>query len=410
MLNHSSLSFISPIFTPKSVPFVQKEYYSSVAGRGNQTKISTTRITYRNHDFRIVPVMTNSRPDDLKPVILLTNDDGVCPDTALILPLARRLISDGHDVVVCAPGQNNSACGQRITLSSLMTMRRHSDYEQRFAPTQKSMKHGSLHVFSIDQGTPSDCVIASIESDHGLLAHLSARPYLVVSGINVGQNLGSDILYSGTFAAARQAAMYGFPAIALSLDLFTNSINSPKHKAAVDNALNAASSFVAKALSILPKTLPDPGRRYPLETANGYSNTRDGTCELQTHLCDAFSRGDIVLNVNVPVQWNGQFTASTLDSIWYRSVIKMDHAPSGIPNDAKETVVFRFSGKCVDQLCSPGSDVHVLRHSKAASVTPVSTWPLNHVLALPQKFFNDVITKPNTFWNVSSVHSTRQIR
>lgn len=375
------------------------------------THPTVAKIPHPDRITKVVPTMSMDQSSGLKSTILLTNDDGICPDSALILPLARELTSEGHNVVICAPGRNNSACGQRITLGTPMTMRRHCEYEQRFQPNSRNGKlTGTLSVFSIDEGTPSDCIIAGIEPETGLLARLSTTPRLVVSGINIGQNLGTDVLYSGTFSAARQAAMYGLPAIALSLDLFTKYPNSPKHQCAVQNALRASSVFVKRAFAALPENLPDPGRVHASETKGANALDQDKTQNMEKRLKDAFSRGDIAFNINIPYDWNGTFVGSSLDSIWYRSVIDVKHVPSGILDSQDETVTIRFSGKRVDRMCFPGSDVDVLIKTGAASVSPVSAWPLNHALALPQQFFSDVIKESNLFWQIGIVDGVKETR
>lgn len=97
-----------------------------------------------------------------------------------------------HDVCVLAPDDEKSAQSHSITIHGPVRLRKHRD-----------------SVYSCD-GTPADCVLLS------LLGALPFRPDLVISGINYGPNLGTDIIYSGTAAAARQAALMGVPAIAVS--------------------------------------------------------------------------------------------------------------------------------------------------------------------------------------------------
>lgn len=358
----------------------------------------------------------------LKPVIYITNDDGISPDSAIILPLAQRLVNDGHDVVVCAPGRNNSACGMRITLSASNVLRRHIDFEKRFGSvkhyrqngsttadadnTNPRSRLGSLSVFSVDNGTPCDCIIVGIEPRQGLLARMGLQPRLVVSGINVGQNLGTDIYYSGTFSAARQAAIYGIPSVALSLNLFTRSPTANKHQLGIQTSLSAASAFVERALRALPTPLPDPGRftiPYSIPEVSEdppYSVALDPEQTIQARLEDAFSRGDFVFNVNIPTDWDGTFAATSLDSILYRSVIDLENVPSGNPGSADEISIFSFCGKRADQLQAPGSDVETLLRIRASTVSPVSTWPLSHALALPEQFFADAIREATTFWEL----------
>ena len=125
--------------------------------------------------------------------ILLTNDDGINSDG--IQKMAACLRSVGkHKVTVVAPVQNRSAVSQAITVIN---------------EPVKIVNLGEDNWSC--SGTPSDCVIAALKGD------FCEKPDLVLSGINQGANLGTDIIFSGTAAAARQASLYGVPAIALSL-------------------------------------------------------------------------------------------------------------------------------------------------------------------------------------------------
>jgi 5'-nucleotidase len=126
-----------------------------------------------------------------RPVLLLTNDDGVHAAGVRIL---REALLPLGDVVVVAPLSEQSATSHAITIDRPL---RHIQH----APG----------VHSID-GTPADCVyLALFES-----RFLPRRPDLVVSGVNHGANLGSGVFYSGTVAGAREGALRGIPAIAFS--------------------------------------------------------------------------------------------------------------------------------------------------------------------------------------------------
>jgi 5'-nucleotidase len=128
--------------------------------------------------------------------ILLTNDDGIDSDglNALVEALRELRSSKGmaHEITVVAPE------GERSGVSHAMTLKR---------PTK--IRKIAENRYSCS-GTPADCIIVA-----GLCV-MKERPDLVVSGINRGPNLGTDIIYSGTCGAARQAALSGVPAIALS--------------------------------------------------------------------------------------------------------------------------------------------------------------------------------------------------
>ncbi|KAK1860177.1 hypothetical protein I4F81_002766 [Pyropia yezoensis] len=100
-----------------------------------------------------------------------------------------------------------------ITLSPAIL--RHS-LDTAATAAQQAHAPGSFTVYTLS-GSPADAVITAIEPFDGLVARRGGVPVLVVSGVNVGPNLGTDVLYSGTFSAARQGGLYGVPAVAVSL-------------------------------------------------------------------------------------------------------------------------------------------------------------------------------------------------
>lgn len=126
--------------------------------------------------------------------ILLTNDDGIYAEGLWVLH--RRFVA-GHDVIVVAPDRERSAVGYGITLSEPLRM------------TQVNV-NSECSGYAVS-GTPVDCIKL------GMLELLDTRPDMVVSGINPGANVGININYSGTVSAAREAALYGLPAIAVSV-------------------------------------------------------------------------------------------------------------------------------------------------------------------------------------------------
>ncbi len=127
--------------------------------------------------------------------ILLTNDDGISAPGLQALRRALRGL-DGVSVDVIAPDSNRSASARSITTRSPLSVE-----EVEFGDGDRG--------FATD-GTPVDCVRFA---DVGLLG---ARPDLIVSGINHGSNLGDDITYSGTVAAALEGIVLGIPAVAFS--------------------------------------------------------------------------------------------------------------------------------------------------------------------------------------------------
>ena len=179
--------------------------------------------------------------------VLVSNDDGV--DAPGIRQLAAALRAAGHDVVVVAPDRNRSGASNSLTLGQ--PIRAH----QRDAGT-----------WSV-AGTPTDCVHLALS---GLL---DADPDIVLSGINDTGNLGDDVIYSGTVAAAMEGRCLGLPAIALSLA-------TPDHDARhYDTAARAAVAIVARLRSdplppdtILNINVPD----LPWDDVAGYQVTRLG--------------------------------------------------------------------------------------------------------------------------------------
>lgn len=122
--------------------------------------------------------------------ILVTNDDGFRSELTLGLVAALRYLS--HKVTLVAPKENKSASSHSITLGTPISV-----YPQ------------GEGAYAID-GTPADCIFLGID------AIMKEEPDLIVSGINDAPNFGIDIIYSGTVAAAREAFMRGYKAIAIS--------------------------------------------------------------------------------------------------------------------------------------------------------------------------------------------------
>ena len=137
--------------------------------------------------------------------ILLTNDDGINSEGIQKLAKALRAVgvesganpeksAGKHRVYIIAPDSNRSGVSHGIRIL-----------------------HEPVKLTAIKEdtwscsGTPADCIIV------GLKGALSVKPDLVLSGINQGENTGTDIIYSGTAAAARQGSLSGIPALALSL-------------------------------------------------------------------------------------------------------------------------------------------------------------------------------------------------
>lgn len=176
---------------------------------------------------------------------LISNDDGIHARGLQVL--AARIRKLGQ-VTVVAPDQNRSGASNSLTLESPVRIR--------------EVEEGAYAV----SGTPTDCVHIA------LTGMLRQDPDIVLSGINHGANLGDDVIYSGTVAAAMEGRFLGLPAIALSLVCE----DTPRH---FGTAAEAAVRLVEKLLrdplpadTILNVNVPD----LPLEQVSGFEVTRLG--------------------------------------------------------------------------------------------------------------------------------------
>lgn len=179
--------------------------------------------------------------------ILLTNDDGF--DARGIEELEQVLISAGHEVWVCAPSSQRSTCSHALTL--------HKDLKIRKVSERK------YHC----SGYPADCVLFAL---YGAIP--CPRPDVVISGINNGYNMSTDLIYSGTAGAAAEAVVRGFPAIAVS----------------TSDAFGDAAGFVAKYVERFTEICP-PG---------------------------------CYININVPSGSEGRWSVSTLGDVVYHDELK----------------------------------------------------------------------------------------
>jgi 5'-nucleotidase len=165
--------------------------------------------------------------------ILLTNDDGIdAPGLAAL----RRALGPLGTVVTLAPDGNRSAIARGITIDRALHAR-----EIEFG--------GEFTGYALD-GTPADCVRAAA------LGFFGGPPAIVVAGANMGANLGDDVAYSGTVAAALEGALLGLPAVAVSVQG-----RAPRH---IDDVVRLVPPIVARAMNdglpaglVLNVNLPD---------------------------------------------------------------------------------------------------------------------------------------------------------
>ncbi len=155
-----------------------------------------------------------------KPLILVTNDDGI---TAPGLRTLIRFMSALGDVVVVAPDSPQSGMGHAITLDTAL-------YVKKVTIDKES---GALEEYECS-GTPADCVKMALQEI------LDRKPDICVSGINHGSNAAINVIYSGTMSAAIEAGVEGIPAIGFSLCDYGWKANFEPAKKAVQKIVQEA--------------------------------------------------------------------------------------------------------------------------------------------------------------------------
>ncbi|MGB5398562.1 MAG: 5'/3'-nucleotidase SurE [Gammaproteobacteria bacterium] len=201
--------------------------------------------------------------------ILLSNDDGYLAPGLRIL---AETLSQQHTISVVAPERNRSGASNSLTLER---------------PLRVQLADNGFYYVN---GTPTDCVHLAIT---GLL---EVEPDMVVSGINAGANMGDDVLYSGTVAAAMEGRFLGLPAIAVSTNSFI-----PEH---FETAAVAVADFIGRLATrpmpqnnILNMNVPD----VPLDQLRGLRATRLGNRHKSEGVIkQADPRGDMMYWVGPP--------------------------------------------------------------------------------------------------------------
>jgi len=177
--------------------------------------------------------------------ILISNDDGYLAPGIHALAEALESIAD---ITVVAPDRNRSASSHSLTLTRPLRVTSHAN------------------GFKSIDGTPSDCVHLAIT---GLMK--DQHPDMVISGINDGANMGDDVLYSGTVAAATEGRFLGYPSIAVSMGSF-NPAHFESAGIAVKKLVDILKNKPMKPDTILNVNVPD----LPWDEIRGFKATRLG--------------------------------------------------------------------------------------------------------------------------------------
>ncbi|OPY30088.1 MAG: 5'-nucleotidase SurE1 [Methanobacterium sp. PtaU1.Bin242] len=241
--------------------------------------------------------------------ILITNDDGVNSSGIIA---AKKAVENLGLIDVVAPATQQSGIGHALTLFEPIRV------------TSTNLLDGT-EAYSVS-GTPTDAVII------GIFEITSEKPDLVISGINIGENLGmSELTTSGTIGAAMEAAVHGVPALSVSLQVTRGDIKF--HDGHVDVDFSHAQKITRKVSQMV---------------------IRNGLPE-----------GVDFINLNIPsAPDNDDVKLTRLGRRMYQVHIKKRLDPRGRP-------YYWIDGDPVEN-DDPGTDVHVLREENCATLTPIS--------------------------------------
>jgi len=242
----------------------------------------------------------------MRPSILLTNDDGI---NSAGLWAAYEALAPVADVTVVAPATQQSAVGRSISI---------------FEPIRANeVELNGIRAYAVG-GKPTDSVIIGLYS-------LNICPDLVVSGINIGENLSFEsIMTSGTVGAALEASNQGTPAIAFSLQV------------------------------------EDQGDKF--DDPRFYGQSFEGAKRVVKEVCSLFFNrpfpaGADVINVNIPSVLRGEYEVTRLAGKLFETGVKRRLDPRGRP-------YFWIDGPLIED-AEEGTDVHAIRKGNI-SITPIT--------------------------------------
>ena len=289
-----------------------------------------------------------------KPLLIL-NDDGV--DAKGLGALVRALQKAGHPLLVLVPAKEQSATSMKITLQSGLKFDERNDMLEAWGLDPDGP---AIRIFTLD-GSPCDCAIVALEGGMEAWAP-EIQPVAAISGINRGPNLSIDVFHSGTVSAAREAALYGMPALACSLSTYLHE----DYEAAMPQLMQTIDAFLDRVCGTMPERSRPRGVGRPL--------WKDLSLPMDERLRDALCRGDILVNVNTPAEPSGEIRTTTLGARWYRSATDM--------RDVENLgVAYEVGSARIEDEPIPGTDCLAVAEG-ATSVNILSSWPHGHPLCI----------------------------
>ena len=297
--------------------------------------------------------------------VLLTNDDGI--EAPGFENLVKSLNKAGIPLVAFAPSGNKSACSMQLNLGKPIDLHNRNELIERWNLDSSV----GVHLFALD-GTPCDTMIVALD---GGLKHVlpSIEPSLVLSGVNLGPNLSQDSYHSGTMGAAREAGLYGIPAVASSYTSF-----DPQ---GMQVGIDATVKFLQDVLQIVPLVPQNLCRPHIDAEADHVSKwpiqPQERTEErANEQLLSAFLHGELMLNLNVPPEWNGGYQTTRLGMRWYRNAVQFAESKDGLVEST-----FTIGAAYIDTQTVEKGDCDCVA-SGYASISSLPTWPQTHPLAL----------------------------
>ena len=290
--------------------------------------------------------------------LFLTNDDGI--DAAGLHRLIQILHARGHPLAILAPAQQQSASAMRLSLKSEL---RFTDRNDLISSLNLDPNGPPIRIFSLD-GTPCDCTIVAIDQGFESWAQM-IRPRLCVSGINFGPNISIDVIHSGTVSAAREAALYGMPAIALSLGTYLHedfTIATEAILGLIDRALLVANEEPTNLMRT---------------RGSKHQPWGDEEMPMDERIREAFRSGDIILNLNTPHEWSGVVETVPLGARWYHGATKRSENNLG----------FIVGATSIEDEPLPRTDCSSLMAGNVV-ISPLATWPQTHPLNIPDSILH----------------------
>jgi 5'-nucleotidase len=245
--------------------------------------------------------------------ILISNDDGIYSPG--VKALADTLSEGEHEITVVCPDRERSATGHALTIHQPLRV-----------DAIENIYHPSVRAWACS-GTPSDSVKLALD------ALMPERPQLVLSGINRGANLGTDVLYSGTVSAAMEGVLEGLPSVALSLTSFTS----------MD--FSAAAQFANRLVAAIA--------RHPITEP-------------------------VLFNVNIPAIPADAICGVVVTKLGirrYRDIFEKRVDPRG-------KIYYWLSGEVIEEDAAPGTDIQAIRDNYI-TITPLK-YDLTLVPGLPK--------------------------